>query len=417
MKKQLFAFSTFCLLACTGVAGAQEPKPFLPEVKKESLTFRSDDNKFKLTFNGRIQADGALFFGEDYQPLGNGVGFRRVRLGATASFGERLSGKIEMDLTDGEFSLKDCFIRYAFPNGLSFRAGNFKESFGMAAMASSADLWFMEKANVISAFAPEYHIGVQGTYERGDFLGVAGVHFKKIDSSKESEYSESNNKKGQDEGISVTGRAVWQPVSADKTKGFHVGVAASYRTPKTTAGTLPDMVRYSTRSLSYINKIKFLDTAPIANVSHDWLAGAELAGFYKGFRAQGEYIMNNTVRMEGLETEKFNGFYVQAAYLLFGGQQKFNKSRGAFSQPTLGRSWGDIELAARFDRIDLNGTEVTGGSANGWTFGVNYYATRNLKMQLNYSYVDHDKYANASGTAGEESNAYGILGLRIQLNF
>lgn len=418
MKKQLFAFSTFCLLACTGVAGAQEPKPFLPEVKKESLTFRSDDDKFKLTFNGRIQADGALFFGEDYQPLGNGVGFRRVRLGATASFGERLSGKIEMDLTDGEFSLKDCFIRYAFPNGLSFRAGNFKESFGMAAMTSSADLWFMEKANVISAFAPEYHIGVQGALQRGDFLGVAGVHFKKIDSSKESEYSESNNKKGQDEGISVTGRAVWQPVSADKTKGFHVGVAASYRTPKTTAGALmPNTVRYSTRSLSYINKIKFLDTAPIANVSHDWLAGAELAGFYKGFRAQGEYIMNNTVRMEGLETEKFNGFYVQAAYLLFGGQQKFNKSRGAFSQPTLGHSWGDIELAARFDRIDLNGTEVTGGSANGWTFGVNYYATRNLKMQLNYSYVDHDKYANASGTAGEEGNAYGILGLRIQLNF
>lgn len=417
MQKQLFAFFTFCLLACTGMAGARDSKPFLPEVKKESLTFRSDDNKFKITFNGRIQADGALFFGEDDQPLGNGVGFRRVRLGATASFGERLSGKIEMDLTDGDFSLKECFIRYAFPNGLSFRAGNFKESFGMAAMTSSADLWFMEKANVISAFAPEYHIGVQGAFQRGDLLGVAGVYFKRIDGIKESENSESNNKKGQDEGISVTGRAVWQPVWAEGTKGFHVGLAASYRTPKTTAGTLPDMVRYSTRSLSYINKIKFLDTAPIASVSHDWLAGAELAGFYKGFRAQGEYIMNNTVRMEGLETEKFGGFYVQAACLLFGGQQRFDKSRGAFSQPTLGRSWGDIELAARFDRIDLNGTEVTGGSANGWTFGVNYYATRNLKAQLNYSYVDHDKYANAAGTAGEGGDAYGILGLRIQLNF
>lgn len=287
----------------------------------------------------------------------------------------------------------------------------------MAAMTSSGDLWFMEKANVISAFAPEYHIGVQGAFQRGDLLGVAGVYFKRIDGIKESENSESNNKKGQDEGISVTGRAVWQPVWAEGTKGFHVGLAASYRTPKTTAGTLPDMVRYSTRSLSYINKIKFLDTAPIANVSHDWLAGAELAGFYKGFRAQGEYIMNNTVRMEGLETEKFGGFYVQAACLLFGGQQRFDKSRGAFSQPALGRSWGDIELAARFDRIDLNGTEVMGGSANGWTFGVNYYATRNLKAQLNYSYVDHDKYANAAGTAGEGGDAYGILGLRIQLNF
>ena len=63
---------------------------------------------------------------------------------------------------------------------------------------------------------------------------------------------------------------------------------------------MPNTVRYSTRSLSYINKIKFLDTSPIASVSHDWLAGAELAGFYRGFRFQGEYIMNNTVRMEGL---------------------------------------------------------------------------------------------------------------------
>lgn len=408
MQKQILAFSTFCLLACTGMAGAQEPKPFLPEVKKESLTFRSEDDKFKLTFNGRIQADGALFFGEGDQPLGNGVGFRRVRLGVTASFGERISGKIEMDLTDGSFSLKDCFIRYAFPNGWSFRAGNFKEGFGMAAMTSSADLWFMEKANVLSAFAPEYHIGVQGTLERGDFLGVAGIHFKKVDGSKEKDYSESNNKQGQDEGISVTGRAVWQPVSSDKTKGFHAGLAASYRTPKTTVGvSMPHTVRYSTRSLSYINKIKHLDTGLIADVSHDWLAGAELAGFYRGFRVQGEYIMNNTVRMEGLETEKFNGFYVQAAYLLFGGQQRFSKSRGAFSQPTLGRTWGDIELAARFDRIDLNGTEVMGGAAAGWTFGVNYYATRNLKAQLNYSYVDHDK----------EVDAYSILGVRIQLNF
>ncbi len=25
---------------------------------------------------------------------------------------------------------------------------------------------------------------------------------------------------------------LWQPVSADKVKGFHLGIAASYRTPK-----------------------------------------------------------------------------------------------------------------------------------------------------------------------------------------
>lgn len=440
MRKQLIAFSVLYLLACqTTFTYADEPVSVIPEVKKESLTFSSDNNKFKLSFNGRIQADGAVFFGEDYQPIGNGVGFRRVRLGTTATFGKHLSGKIEMDFTDGGVSLKDCFVRYKLNNGFSFRGGNFKESFSMAAMTSSADLLFMEKANVVSAFAPEYHIGLQAEWMQGSFLGVAGVHFKKIGGSKEKEYSENNNKAGEDEGVSLTARGVWQPVSADKTKGFHVGLAASYRTPKTSVGSLmPNTVRYNTTSLSNINKIKFLDTAPITSVSHDWLAGMELAGFYKAFRVQSEYILNHTYRMEGLETEKFNGFYVQAGYLLFGGQQRYNNSRGAFTQPALGRSWGDIEVAARFDRIDLNGNEVKGGSANGWTVGVNYYANRNLKIQLNYSYVDNDKYANAFGEAavgyksngevaykpeeideslGKGGNAYGILALRLQLNF
>lgn len=440
MQKRFLVFSTFCLLACQiTTLRAQESQSILPEVKKESLTFSSEDNKFKLTFNGRIQADGAMFFGEDYQPLGNGVGFRRVRLGTTAAFGKRISGRIEVDVADGGFSLRDCFIKYDFLNGLFLRAGNFEEHIGLDVMTSSGDLLFMERANVVTAFSPEYQMGVQGTWQKGSFLGVGGVFFKKISGSKEKDYSESNNKAGQDEGISYTARAVWQPVSADKTKGFHLGLVGSYRTPKTTVGSLmPNTVKYNSTSLSSINKIKFLDTGPITSVDYDLLGGAELIGFNKGFRIQAEYMANSTVRLDGLATENFNGFYVQAAYLLFGGRQQYNKVRGAMTQPSLGRNWGDIELAARFDRIDLNGTDIMGGSANGWTLGVNYYANRNLKVQLNYSYVDNDKYANAFGQAavgyksngeiaykpeevdgalGKGGNAYGILGMRIQLNF
>lgn len=436
MKKQLIAFFVLCLLACQNSIYAQEPQPLLPEVKKESLTFSSDNDKFKISFNGRIQADGAVFFGEDYQPIGNGVGFRRVRFAANPSFGKQLSGRIEMDFTDGAFSLKDCFIRYDLKNGIYFRVGNFKESFGMDAMTSSGDLMFMEKANVSSAFNPEFHMGVQASWQHNQFLGSAGVHFRAINGSKEKDYAESNNKDGVDEGVSYTARGVWMPQSANKKKGLHLGLAASYRTPKTSVGTkMSDVVRYSSNSLSRINKIKFLDTGPIASVSHDWLAGVELGGFYKSFRMQGEYILNNTSRMDGLGTERFNGWYVQAAYLLFGGQQKYSTSRGAFSEPSFGRGWGDVELAARFDRLDLNGNLVNGGTSNNWTLGATYYITRNLKAQLNYSYVNHDKYANADGSAavgmmangqvaykpedvsGKGGNDYSFLAVRVQLNF
>lgn len=439
MNKQLIAFSVLTLLACQSQVYANEPQSILPEVTKESLTFRSDNDQFKISFGGRIQADGALFFGEDYQPIGNGVGFRRVRFSSNVSYGERITGRIEMDFTDGSFSLKDCFIGYSLPNGLLFRVGNFKESFSMDAMTSSGDLLLMEKANSSSAFNPEFHMGVQASWQRNQFLGAAGVHFRAINGSKEKDYSESNNKDGIDEGVSYTARGVWMPQSENKEKGLHLGLAASYRTPKTSVGTkMPHTVRYSSNSLSRINKIKFLDTGAISSVSHDWLAGFELGGFYKGFRMQGEYTLNHTNRLEGLATERFNGFYVQAGYLLFGGQQKYSTSRGAFTQPSFGRHWGDVELAARFDRLDLNGNLVNGGCSNSWTLGATYYATKNLKVQLNYSYVNHDKYANAFGSAavgyksngevayqpedvdeslGKGGNAYGFLGIRFQLNF
>lgn len=435
-QKQRIALSMLCLLACSLSARADEPQSILPEVKKESLTFSSKDDLFKINFSGRIQADGALFFGEDYQPIGNGVGFRRVRFSSNVYYGERITGKIEMDFTDGSFSLKDCFIGYSLPNGLLFRVGNFKESFSMDAMTSSGDLLLMEKANSSSAFNPEFHVGVQASWERNQFLGAAGVHFRAINGSKEKEYSESNNKNGIDEGVSYTARGVWMPRSEDDEKGFHLGIATSYRTPKTSAATeRVNTVRYSSNSLSRINKIKFLDTGFISSVSHDWLAGFELGAFYKAFRMQGEYTLNHTNRLEGLATEKFNGFYVQAGYLLFGGQQKYSTSRGAFTQPSFGRNWGDVELAARFDRLDLNGNLVNGGRSNSWTLGATYYATKNLKVQLNYSYVNHDKYANANGSAfvgkttdgqlaqqpeevvGKGGNDYHILGVRFQLNF
>lgn len=433
MKKTRL-FPVFCLLVAGISARAQNT--VVPELKRETLTLQSADHKFKLSVDGRIQIDGALFHGEDYQPVGNGVSFRRVRLGTDVSFGEHLSGKIEVDFANGSVSLKDTYIQYKFFKGFSLRAGNFKEAYSMETMTSSNDLLFLERANAVSAFAPDRHIGLQGTYSRGSFLGVGGVHFQQIDGSKEKANSDANNKAGYNEGFSVTGRAVWMPHSSEQHKGLHFGLAASYRTPTSdVSADSPDGMEISSSSLSGINKIKFLDTGLITGVSHNWLVGAEFAAYYHGFRLQSEYMQNNTVRKDNLPTEKFNGYYVQAGYLLFGGNQKYSTSRGAFSQPQIGRAWGDVELAARFDRLDLNGKTVKGGEANNYTVGINYYLNRNFKIQLNYSYMMHDKYANADGDAlvgkdkdgnatskpdevmGDGGNDFSSWSIRFQLRF
>lgn len=427
-------FIVLCLWVAGMNVGAQNS--VIPELKRETLTLQSADHKFKLSVDGRIQIDGALFHGEDYQPVGNGVSFRRVRLGTDVAFGEHLSGKIEVDFANGNVGLKDTYIQYKFFKGLSLRAGNFKEAYSMETMTSSNDLLFLERANAVSAFAPDRHIGLQGNYHHGSFLGVGGVHFRQIDGSKEKANSDAANKAGYNEGFSVTGRAVWMPHSSRQHKGLHFGLAASYRTPTSDASAdSPHSIDISSPSLSGINKIKFLDTGVIADVNHNWLVGAEFAAYYRAFRLQSEYMQNNTVRNDNLPTEKFNGYYVQAGYLLFGGNQRYNSSRGAFSQPQAGRKWGDVELAARFDRLDLNGKTVKGGEANNYTIGVNYYLNRNFKVQLNYSYLMHDKYANAYGDAlvgkdengkatsnpdeemGSGGNDFSSWSIRLQLKF
>ena len=217
------------------------------------------------------------------------------------------------------------------------------------------------------------------------------------------ENSDSNLQKGQNEGYSLTGRAVWMPQNNSKEKGLHIGVAALYATPKTDVGkdTPPKTVRYS-QSESTINKIKFMDTGYITDVNNTRLMGVELAGYYGPWKFQAEYIQQDVNRNHGFVDESFSGFYVQSSCLLLGGKQDYNNSRGAFNQPLIGKK-GDIELALRFDRLDMNGKVIKGGVSNQYTAGMNYYINENLKVQLNYYYITHKDYNS--------------LNVRVQLRF
>jgi len=55
--------------------------------------------------------------------------------------------------------------------------------------------------------------------------------------------------------------------------------------------------------------------------------------------------------------------------------------------------------------------------------GLNYYASRNVKFMLNYSYVDHDRYSNGAGDYADyilESGTgfdYSMLIWRCEIDF
>lgn len=373
--------------------------PLVAERQGGILVLESKNKEYKVWFDTRVQVDGAVFLGDTYNPIGNGTSIRRARFAMKANLTKNWYGEVDLDFSNSELELKDAYLKYDFLNGLELKGGNFKEGFSMESTTTSRYLTFIERPNVVATFAPSRHIGFAANYQKNWFLAIGGIHFQDIGGVEERTFSKDNNKDyGVDEGYSFTGKIVGMPFYNSKVYGLHIGAAASYRTPLSSSEVI-DAVRYSTRSLTSINRKKYLDTDDITNVHHTLLGGLELAAYYRNFRVQGEYIMANVERRFGLETEKFNGFYVFGSCLIFGGQYRYNTGEGEFTQPARGKKWGDIEFALRYDYMDLNSRPegIMGGAGEGYTAGLNFHVNDNVKIMLNYAYLNHDRYANGKG--------------------
>lgn len=413
------------------------------EERNGILILESKDQKYKIWYDARVQVDGAMFFGDTYNPIGNGTSIRRARFAVKSQFTEKWYGEIDMDISNSELELKDAYLEFSPNRSLSFRAGNFKEGYSMESTTTSRYLTFIERPNAVYTFAPSRHIGLAAVYSKNWLFGMGGVHFQTVGDPEERLFSENNNKDyGVDEGVSFTGKLVAMPFYSDYNKGLHFGIAGSYRTPKSDA-EIRGHERYSTRSLTSINRKKYMDTDLIPFVDHIVLGDLELAGYYKNFRFQGEYLLSNVHRKkfaEVLPTEKFDGWYAFGSMLLFGGKYNYNTSEAEFTQPTRGQTWGDVELSFRYDYLSLNSSMdgIMGGAGEGYTLGVNYHVNNNVKIMLNYAYLNHDRYASgknklfvgydengvltrdprkvvdAMGKAGED---FSFVGVRLEVDF
>jgi len=247
-----------------------------------------------------------------------------------------------------------------------------------------------------------------------------------------------NKASGTDEGYSFTGKAVFRPINKDN-KLIHIGVSASYRTPKT-SWEFPNTYRISARDMTSISRKKFLDSDDIPNVESNILLGGELSASFNNLKFSSEYLSSKLNRKEGFENYQASGLYAAVAYLVFGGKYNYNDEEGEFTRVTRGKEWGDIELALRYDYINLNDTKakIMGGSANGYTAGITYHVNTNVKFMLNYSYIDHDRYANGKGklfvgtdangnpttdykkiteAEGKGGDDYGLIQARVEIDF
>ena len=433
--------------------------PVSAQVQDGILVFQNKNANYKMWFDVRVQADAAVFFGapEYADKIGNGMSIRRSRFAVKAQLNKNWYGELDTDWTSGLPELKDAYVAFTGVEGLEVKAGNFKENFSIQRNTTSRYLVFMERP-MVTSLAPSRHLGLNVRYAHKYFWVSAGVFGPELKDSEAQGFMEDYNKDfGMSEGLSYTGKLVARPIN-NKDASLHIGAAFSYRDPKTTQFKFKDFEEFvegvegylddpenedfedyaglaeaidageiteldmvgaamDSRNSTNVNRKKYVNSGDLIGVDHETAWTVELAGHWKGLRYEGAYIartahMNPIVNeayygKKGFKTFTGDGWYVQASYMLFGGTQAYDSNGAKYTRTTSGKNWGDLELAARFQTMDLNDavfedgefvSGITGGKANMYELGLNYYPCKNVKIMLNYSFVDQDKYANGKGS-------------------
>ena len=418
--KKVFLLSA-ALLAFAISAGAQnqeevqynqygqkvESLPIDARLQDGILVFQNKAANYKMWFDVRVQGDAAVFFGYDKNlvSIGNGMNIRRSRFAIKAQLDKNWYGEFDTDWTSGTPEIKDAILEYTGIPNLSIKMGNFKENFSIQRNTTSRYLQFMERP-MVTALAPSRHLGVAATWSCPLVWVSGGVFGPELKSSEEMTTMEDGNKDyGLNEGLSYTGKVAIRPIN-NQTSSLHIGAAVSYREPKLTSTDGYNATRYSSRNSTSINRKKFLDTDAIKGLDHELAYTVELAGHWKQLRYEGAYIARTAyldpektvIPKEDLGPQTADGWYVQAGWLLFGGQQNYDAKGGKYTRINPGRSWGDVELCARYEVADFNCSKYyAGGSAQAFTLGLNFYPTKNVKFVINYQYNINDKYANGKG--------------------
>ena len=377
------------------------------------LVIASPNSGYKIWFDNRVQVDLGAFFGApDFaDPIGNGASIRRARFAIKAQVDENWYGEFDMDLANGLVELKDAIVRYTGIPNLELQVGNFKENFSMQRNTSSRYLQFIERPMVCSALAPSRHLGFNAKYDNPWLWVSAGIFGQEVAGEEEWTNVADNNKdfgRGISflnlTGFSATSKIVIRPLCKLENAGLHIGAAHSFRTTKTSMATGEwGTYRASARNSTSINRKKYLDTNNLKDYDFNHLWTVELAGHVGGFRVEGAYMADQVHFKDTKLTNHFDGWYVQAGYLLFGGKQRYDAKGAKYTRAERGRSWGDLELCARYEYCNLNDTrdnakeKVYGGSAEAYTVGLNWWVTNNVRMQLNYQFNNNDRYANGKG--------------------
>lgn len=334
----------------------------LASMSASASTLLHQNGEEEWVLDGLIQID-VVDFSADLRPVADDAAFRRAEF----SVRWKRPGRAEFVLGYDPFVRKwlDGYGQWHFSDKSQLRVGQFKQGLNLEDLSATKHIDFTARA-LPNAFAIGRRLGIE--YRYGDERLMASI----------AGYGREANADGA-HGAGMVTRITAAPIRRDG-RILHLGLAMAAQHANQGGA------RFSTRPEVDLADARLVDTGRIDQAKSHRRVGLELAYLQGPWMLQGESIQDRLDRDGSLNSLDFSGAYLAGTWFITGEQRSY--ADGKFGVPEPLRSGvGAVELALRHSMIDLDDAEIRGGRERNWTFGVNWYLRRHLKLAIDYTAV------------------------------
>lgn len=414
LEAQAAAASTPVAAGAPAPAAAPAPAPAsaAPSAQAQAVDWstglpelRSPDGGFTFKPRLRVTADLSSTFNSDFDNRNlTTTELRGLRLGAQGKTPGGFSYWIEADLADNAVSVANAFVAYSRKLGgrdLEVSAGQRINDRGVEGGTPEDMTPYLERSLLASAIGPE-----RGAYGVGLTSKLTGaVWHASLSLTGDAISGGTTN-----DSVTLMGRTHWSPFKSDD--GFmHVGVWGFVEDLTPNASVASRGLVVSSRGNDNLR----LNAAAYADPKGSKGAGLELGG------AQGSAWVMAEGGRRVLETESRDfdqdAYSLSAGFFLTGEKPPLSPRTGTWARPKvlnpLGPDgYGAVEVVGRYDAADYS-DNPTGGEAETWLLGVNWYPTNNTRVSAHWSAWTIDNRTGAF--AGEDSGDTATV--RVQTAF
>jgi len=360
---------------------------------------RSADGESSIRIGGRLQAD-AAFHSPDSTPageLGDGTHVRRARFELKGTLPNDLRWAAEVDFAGNTTAIKDFWVALD-REGPRATFGHQKQPFSLGVEMSSNDIPFVERGidNFLVIPFVDRAVGLRLDGNTDHTFWAAGIYGESI-----------RQNAPDDEGYGTSGRYVVAPIR-DENKVLHLAARGAYRAPDGLNEI--DISDETTQTSNY----SVVDTGTISDVNGVMLYGGEIAYAHGPASITAEFNQASVDR-DG-EDFDFSSWHVESTWSLTGESRAkaYRIDAGEFKRLRSETEGGAWEVAGRFATIDLNDGSISGGEEDAVSLALNWYATPNLRLMLDWTHILDTA---GGGLATGEAENVDIFTFRAQLTF